>query len=576
MNIFIYFRDVLFCSAQKTYCEVLNRNDVKIEFPRNPRYGDVSSNIALVIAKKLKIDPIVVAEKLSSQFYNNKYILKLSVEGTGFLNLTLKREFWYFFLKSLIKEGMNYPKINIGNSNRVNVEFVSANPTGALHLGHAKGAIFGDVIANLLSKCGFAVTKEFYINDAGKQVDYLVRSLEIRFKQLSGEKIELDQSCYPGEEIITLAKVLKDQYQNKFTSLDEIKKEICLKDFATTEMLNIIKKNLRSLRVYHHNFISEKSLIQKNKVQYCIDFLKSKNLLYKGMLEKPKSRERSNNWEIKEHILFKSTKFGDDIDRVVVKSNGDYTYFAFDIAYHFDKIKRGFNNIVLLLGADHIGYKKRLQSSVSALSDGNAKCTVKICQLVKLLNNGIQTRMSKRSGNFIRLSEVLDEIGSDALRFAILSKSLDTVLEIDINKLQDQTKDNPIFYVQYASARANSILNKAKCLGLDISDIIKTDVDLSRLDTKYDLELIKLLALYPKVLISCLHNLEPHQISYYLYNLACKFHQIWSKGTKEQNIKFIVDNDIKLTKSRIVLVYAIKSVIVSGLKLLGIEAVKQM
>lgn len=576
MDIFVYFRSVLLHIVNDTYPGVLNESDVKIEYPRNPIYGDISSNVAIVIAKKLKIKPIIIAKNLSSYLTNNEYILKLSVEGIGFLNLKLKKKFWHFFLKSLVKEGSKYPTISIGNHSKVNVEFVSANPTGSLHLGHAKGGIFGDVIANLLSKCGFDVTKEFYINDAGKQIDYLVRSLEIRFRQLSGEKIQLDKNCYPGEEIIKLAKILRDKHQNILSSLDKVKRKMFLKDFATTEMLNVIKKDLHNLGIYHHKFVSEKSLIQQKIVHYCIDFLKSKNLLYRGILEKPKNKDKNNNWKIEKHTIFKSTSFGDDTDRVIIKSNGEYTYFASDIAYHFDKIKRGFNNIILLLGADHIGYKKRLQSSVTALSDGHAKCTVKICQLVKLLDNGIQSKISKRLGNIIRLSEVLNDIGRDALRFAILSKSLDTVLEIDVSKLQEQTKDNPIFYVQYASARANSILNRAKHLGLCIDNIIATDIDVSHLDTEYDLELIKTLALYPKILMSCLHSLEPHQIPYYLYNLACKFHQIWSKGTKIQNIRFIIEDDIKLTKSRILLVYAIKSVIVSGLKILGIQAVEQM
>ncbi|MBY0581093.1 MAG: arginine--tRNA ligase, partial [Rickettsiales bacterium] len=464
------------------------------------------------------------------------------------------------------------PKINIGKGEKVNIEFVSSNPTGPLHLGHAKGAVFGDAIANLLLKCGYDITKEFYINDAGNQINNLTKSLKIRYKQLLGEKIELEENCYPGEYLIELAKNLHEEIKDDANKLND---ENFLNNFAVEKILEIIKNELHHLGVYHDNFVSEKQLILQNKVKHCIDFLKEKNLLYQGILEKPKG-ESSDDWEPKEQTLFRSTNYGDDIDRAVVKSNGEYTYFASDIAYHLDKIERGFNNMVLLLGADHIGYKKRLVSSVNALSDGEAKLDVKICQLVKLLRDGKQIKMSKRSGNFISLEEILDEIGKDALRFAILSKSSDTVLEVDVEKLKQQTKDNPVFYVQYASARANSILKKAKEMQINIENLVKEEVDLSLLDSEYDFNLIKMLALYPKILTSCLNTLDPHKITYYLYDLACKFHQIWSKGTKEENIKFITKDNVELTKARILLVHATTLVITSGLKLLGIKAVEQM
>ena len=575
MNIFIYFRDILFKDIENIYSKVLVSDDIKIEFPKNSEYGDISSNVAIIIAKKLKINPKNVAEKLLPQICQNQYILEGSIAKVGLLNFRLKKEFWHLFLKKLINNNGDYPKINIGNNEAVNIEFVSANPTGPLHLGHAKGAIFGDVIANILSKCGFKVTKEFYINDAGNQINNLANSLETRFRQLSEEKKELDKNCYPGEYIIELAKILETQHNDTVNKLSDQEKKVFFKNFATKEILKIIKKDLKQLKVHHDKSVSEKSLIEQNKVKYCINFLKNKNLLYKGVLDKPKG-EKNNEWKLEQQTLFKSTNFGDDIDRAIIKSNGEYTYFASDIAYHFDKIGRGFSNMILLLGADHIGYKKRLESSVNALSGGNAKLTIKICQLVKLSKDGRQVKMSKRSGNFISLAEVLDDIGSDSLRFAILSKSADTVLEIDIEKLKEQTKDNPIFYVQYASARVNSILRKAEDLGLYINDIITKDIDLSYLDSKYDLELIKVLALYPKILISCLSTLDPHKISYYLYDLACTFHQIWSKNTKKQNIKFIIKDDIKLTKSRIYLVYAVKNVLISGLKILGIKAIQKI
>ena len=572
MNIFTHFRNIIFNDIESIFPKAIESDDVKIEFPNNPEYGDLSSNISMIIAKKIKANPKEIAEKISKIISKNEYIDEVTIAGVGFLNIKIKKSFWYLFLKQLIHSGHDYPKINIGNDEKVNVEFVSANPTGPLHLGHAKGAVFGDVIANLLSKCGYNVTKEFYINDAGNQINNLTKTLKIRFKQLLGEKIELEENCYPGEYLIELAKNLREELGDNTNKLDD---ENFLNDFAVKKILEIIKNDLDRLGVFHDNFISEKQLIIQNKVNHCIDFLKEKNLLYQGTLEKPKG-ESSDDWEPQEQTLFRSTNYGDDIDRAVVKSDGKYTYFASDIAYHLDKIERGFNNMILLLGADHIGYKKRLVSSVDALSDGKAKLDVKICQLVKLLRDGNPIKMSKRSGNFISLEEILDEIGKDALRFAILSKNSDTVLEIDVEKLKQQTKDNPVFYVQYASARANSILRRAKEMGIEIENIIEKDIDLAFLDSEYDFHLIKMLALYPKILTSCLNTLDPHKITYYLYDLACRFHQIWSKGTKEENIKFITEDNIELTKARVFLVYAVTLVLTSGLKILGIKAVEQM
>ena len=572
MNIFTHFRNILFTDIESIYPKTIESDDVKVEFPNNPEYGDLSSNIGIIIAKKIKANPKDIAEKILNVISKNEYIDEVTIAGAGFLNIKVKKSFWYLFLKQLVNSGHYYPKINVGKGEKVNIEFVSSNPTGPLHLGHAKGAVFGDVIANLLLKCGYDITKEFYINDAGNQINNLTKSLKIRYKQLLGEKIELEENCYPGEYLIELAKNLHEEIRDDTNKLND---ENFLNNFAVEKILEIIKNELHHLGVYHDNFVSEKQLILQNKVKHCIDFLKEKNLLYQGMLEKPKG-ESSDDWEPKEQTLFRSTNYGDDIDRAVVKSNGEYTYFASDIAYHLDKIERGFNNMVLLLGADHIGYKKRLVSSVNALSDGEAKLDVKICQLVKLLRDGKQIKMSKRSGNFISLEEILDEIGKDALRFAILSKSSDTVLEVDVEKLKQQTKDNPVFYVQYASARANSILKKAKEMQINIENLVKEEVDLSLLDSEYDFNLIKMLALYPKILTSCLNTLDPHKITYYLYDLACKFHQIWSKGTKEENIKFINKDNVELTKARILLVHATTLVITSGLKILGIKAVEQM
>ena len=574
MNIFIHFRDILFNDIISIYPKIIERHDINIEFPKNTKYGDLSSNIAMVIAKIIKSNPKEVAIKILDVIGKNDCIDNVTIAGVGFLNIKVKQSFWHFFLKQLIYSGSSYPLINVGNNERVNIEFVSANPTGPLHLGHSKGAIFGDAISNLLSKCGYNVTKEFYINDAGNQIKNLVKSLKIRYKQLIGEVVELDQDSYHGEYIVDLAKQLHIEYHE--SNLNILDDEDLLNAFVIKKILTIIKIELHSLGVFHDIFISENQLIKENKVNCCIDLLNSKGLLYQGVLDKPKG-DLSNNWQAKKQTLFKSTSYGDDTDRVIIKSNGEYTYFASDVAYHLDKIKRGFSKMVLLLGADHVGYKKRLVSCVDALSDNKAKLNIKICQLVKLSRDGKSIKMSKRSGNFIALKSVLEMIGKDALRFAILSKSSDTMLEIDITKLKQQTKDNPLFYVQYASARANSILRRAKeDMGIDIDNIIKGEIDLSLLNSDYDVSLIKQLALYPKILTSCLNTLDPHTVTYYLYNVASIFHQVWSKGIKEEDIKFIIISDIALTRARVLLAYSILLVITSGLKILGIKAVKEM
>ena len=575
MNIFTYFKEIIFSGLEKKYLDVLRYEDIKIEYPKNQEHGDISTNVAMVIGKKVGISSIEVAKKLMPSIQHNEFVEKTSIAGAGFINVRLKKSFWHFFLKDLLELGINYPEMNIGKGEKVNVEFVSANPTGPLHIGHAKGAVFGDTIANLLSKCGYDVTREFYINDAGSQIVNLAESLEIRYRQKLGENVELSDDCYPGEYLIDIAEKLYAKFGNNLIRFEESEKEEILKNFAVEEILEIIKRDLQELGVYYDVFTSEKKLINEHKVEQAIDSLKSKNLLYKGILEKPKGKA-DEDWKAKEQILFKSTAYSDDVDRAVVKSDGGYTYFASDIAYHFDKIERGYNNMILLLGADHIGYKKRLKSVVSALSDKQAKLNVKICQLVKLLREGKQVKMSKRAGNFITLKEVMDEIGKDALRFAILTKSLDTIVDIDMEKFKQQTKDNPVFYVQYASARANSILRRAKEIDVNVDKFNPNQVDFSLLNTKYDVDIIKFLALFPKILESCVNTLDPHKITYYLYDLACIFHQTWSKGAKEDDIKFIIKENLELTKARIALIQSVILVITEGLKILGIEAVESM
>jgi len=576
MNIFLHFRDLIYQQVQNKYRGMFALEDIKVEYPRNSQYGDICSNVALIISEKTQKNPKMIANTLQRDLQYHDDIEEVSVEGVGFLNIKVRLKFWHNFLREVLILGDTYPEINIGNGEKVNIEFVSANPTGPLHLGHAKGAIFGDSISNLLFKCGYNVTKEFYINDGGNQIENLTRSLEIHYQRLFNKDVELDQDCYQGQYIIDLAKELKNKHEDQIKSFRDNEAKAFLEEFAVSNIIQTIKNNLVKLGVFHDFFTSEKRIMEQGKIEECLKLLKEKGLLYSGLIKKPKG-QYCNKLHQKEQVIFKSTLFGDDIDRVLIKPNGAYTYFASDIAYHLDKVSRGFNNMILLLGTDHIGYKKRITSAVSALSEGKAKLDVKFCQLVKLLRNGELVKMSKRSGNFIELTDVIDEIGRDALKFGILSKSSDTLIEIDLEKLKKQNKDNPIFYVQYAYARTESIIRRAKDIGVNIHYTLSHDhIDLSLLDSTYDISLIKILALYPKILLSCLSTLDPHKITYYLYDLSCKFHQTWSKGMKKEDIRFLIKNNIPLTHARVLLAYSVGLVIKSGLKILGIEAIKEM
>jgi arginyl-tRNA synthetase len=574
MNIFTYFKKFIFSTLEEKYPDVLQMDHINFEYPKNHEYGDLSTNVAMVVGKKLNTSPVGVAKELIPYLDKHKFVEKVSIAEPGFINIKLQKSFWSFFLSEVLKLGKKYTELKIGNGEKVNIEFVSANPTGPLHIGHAKGAVFGDVIANLLSKCGYDVTKEFYINDAGNQIAKLAESLNIRYMQQLGEKVKLTEGCYRGKYLVDVAKKLYEKFGDHLNRFDPDEKEELLKNFAIDEMLNLIKADLKELGVHHDVFISEKELIKDYKVESVIDFLQSKDLLYKGVLEKPKG-ESTENWDPKEQLLFKSKSFGDDSDRAIVKSDGTYTYFASDIAYHFDKFERGYKNMILLLGADHSGYKKRLTSAVKALSDGETELNIKLCQLVRLLRDGKSFKMSKRAGNFVTLKEVLDEMGKDALRFAILTKSSDVMLDIDMEKFTQQTKDNPIFYVQYASARANSIFRKAKEMEIEQKQLDAKKVNLSLLNTEHDIALMKFLALFPKMLESCVRTLDPHKMTYYLYDLACTFHQIWSNG-KNKNVKFVDKENIELTKARLLLVQVVILVIQEGLQILGIKAVESM
>lgn len=567
-NVFLYI-DLNIKKITKLLAPTLdNVKGVIVEIPNNPEHGEFSTNAALVISKQMKKSTMEVANLFLEQLRKLDFIKEVKIVYPGFLNFNLREFYWQQFLKDVLTNLDRYGLDNIGGGSKINLEFVSVNPTGPLHIGHTRGAIYGDAIANILFAMGYDVTREYYINDAGNQINTLIESLKIRYKNLFGANLEIPEGCYPGEYLIDIAKKVSEHFS---IDIELIDKRVLI-DFTVNAVMNLIKKDLEDLGVKHDVFVSEyHDVVQQGKVKLALDILESKGLIYKGVLEKPKSI-KNDTWEVKEQVIFRSKDFGDDTDRAIIKSDGNYTYFVGDIAYHYYKLERGYNNLILLLGADHSGYVKRISAVVSALSDGATKIDVKINQLVNLFKNGKPFKMSKRSGNFVTVRDVIDEIGKDIFRFAMLSKKNDTVLDIDFAKLKEQNKDNPVWYIQYAHTRCQSVLRKAKELAFDISNIGNIEL----IYFKEDMELIKMIASYPKVLNAAAIYYEPHRVNYYLQELACSFHKLWSNGSSNNKLRFINEADRRLTLSRLVLVKIVAAIINSGLKLLGIEPINEM
>ncbi len=584
-----HFGEDLFTSLQ----DMNKLPNITLEIPKEEKFGDLATNIAMILAPKLKLAPREIAEKLSPYFKIIPGVAEVTVAGAGFINIRLDIKFWHQLLEEVNKLGIQYGNSNIGNQEKVNIEFVSTNPTGPMHVGHARSAVYGDSIAYLLEKCGFLVTKEYYVNDAGKQIDTLVESLWVRYQQLLGYDIELSQSCYPGEYLIEAAKKLIAKLGNKILEISDKERLVILKEFAVNEMMELIKSDLMSLGVRHDVFTSEqKDIIDSGYVKLAIEFLKSRNMLYYGELEKPKS-QNSEDWEPAEQLLFKSTQFGDESDRAVLRSDGSFTYFASDIAYHLHKINRGYKTMLLLLGADHGGYVKRIQSVVSALSDNKAKIHVIINQLVNLIKDSQQLKMSKRAGNFITLRQMINELGTGVIRFAMLMRKNDTVFDLDFNKVLEQSKDNPVFYVHYAHTRAASVINRSIELGIIKEEEFKISLNeiINKVEYQYnpdkpiqydklthtsEISIIKQIALLPKIVESAALSYEPHRISYYLFELANHFHHLWSKGIEDQKLRLIQENDIEISRARVALAYGLASSIGNCLKIMGIEPMLKM
>jgi len=555
--------------------KTLDEIDFSVEKPNEEKNGEISSNISLIIQKLVRENPIDIANKIVLELKKCSEFIKVDVAKPGFINLWLDSSMWQNYLKNSL-ELDDLIDCNIGNGRTVNVEYVSANPTGPLHIGHCRGAVFGDVLSNLLQKTGHQVTKEYYINDAGSQIKNLTNSVFIRYQELIGKKFsEYPDDFYPGDYLVPVAQHFASTYNSKLLEMNDEERFLLIKPFTINFMMNLIKEDLAAISIYQDIFISEQDLVSNGKIDEAIKALKKSNLIYEGVLEPPKGK-KPDDWEPRPQMLFKSTNYGDEVDRPLQKSNKEWTYFANDIAYHFDKYQRGSNHLVDILGADHGGYVKRMTAAVAALSDNKASFTAKLCQMVKLTRNGKQIKMSKRSGEFITLREVIDEVGSDSIRFMMLYRKNEAPLEFDFTKVTEQSKDNPVFYVQYAHARISSVISKLNENNFSHMPSNFENIDFTLIDNKHELDLVKKIADWNKTIESATNLHEPHRIAYYLYELSSVFHSLWSQGKIDPNLKFIIPNNETLTFARIGLLTLTQRAIKSGLDLLGVSAPHEM
>lgn len=561
--------------------EKLPLSRIVAEPPRDASHGDLATNAALLLAKGLKQKPRDVAEVIASLLQENAETLKVqSVEiaGPGFINITLQKDVWQGIVREVLQLGSSYGRPDLGQGEKINVEYVSANPTGPMHVGHCRGAVFGDALATLLSFAGYDVTREYYINDAGAQVDVLARSAFLRYREALGESIgSIPEGLYPGEYLMPLGQQLKNTYGSTLLEMEEAEWLPMVKEAAISAMLDLIRSDLEKLGVEHDVFFSERSLTTdgNDRVAEMIADLTERDLIYLGTLPPPKGK-LPDDWEDREQTLFRSTRYGDDVDRALLKSDGSYTYFASDIAYHFDKYKRGFNRMVDVLGADHQGYLKRMTAAVKAISSENAALDIRFCQLVNLFRDGQPVKMSKRSGNLVTLADVVDEVGRDVTRFIMLYRKNDATLDFDFTKVLEQSKDNPVFYVQYAHARTHSTFAQAvEVFDEKVAEDVD-QVDISLLDDASELALMRKLAEYPRIVESAAVFYEPHRIAFYLNDLASAFHGHWNKGKDLPQLRFIKDDNEKLTRARLALVLAVQIVLRSGLNLLGVDAREEL
>ena len=583
MNLFQHFRDEVLRIVNQLADEGhlpsgLETAPVAVEPPREATHGDITTNAAMILAKAAGVPPRDLAGMLTERLNCVEWISDADIAGPGFVNMRLKSDFWHERLKEILLTGTAYGNSTLGGGKQVNVEYVSANPTGPLHVAHARGAVVGDALAALLEKAGFEVTREYYINDAGAQVDTLARSAYLRYREALGEDIgDIPEGLYPGDYLKSVGETLAKQVGDEWFDARE---DIWLgeiRTLATSMMMEGIREDLEALGIHFDVFTSENALVEKGAVDQAVDHLDKMGLIYTGVLEPPKGKA-PDDWEPRPQTLFKASQFGDEVDRALKKSDGSWTYFATDMAYHQDKYRRGFRSMVDVWGADHGGYVKRMNAAVEAVSGGEGDLDVKICQMVHLKKGGKALRMSKRAGTFVTLSDLIGEVGRDVVRFMMLTRKNDSQMEFDLDKALEQSRDNPVFYVHYAHARCRSVLRSAteQWGGGWVTPEALADTDLGLLSDAAELDVIKVMASWPRLVENAAEAHEPHRVAYYLNDLATQFHALWNKGNDDARLRFIVADDESLTQARLALVQGVTTVIASGLKVMGVSPVEEL
>ena len=557
--------------------EALDLGRIVVEPPRDPAHGEAATNAALVLAKAARKPPMVLAGRLVELLQGAPKVARVGSAPPGFVNLTLEPGFWQQQVAAVLDAGPAYGRSEIGAGRAINVEYCSVNPTGPLHVGHGRGTVFGDALASLLAHAGYAVTREYYVNDGGAQIETLARSLHLRYREALGETIpEIPPGLYPGAYLVPVAQGIAARDGERWATAEET---VWLEPFSrmgVEAMMALIRADLEALGVRHDVFTSERALIAAGRVDEALALLDSRGLIYTGTLPPPKGGKPVEDWEPAPQLLFRSSAFGDEIDRPLKRSNGAWTYFAGDLAYHLDKYRRGFSLMVDVLGADHGGYVKRMQAGVKALSDGKAMLDVRSCQLVNLLDEGKPLKMSKRAGRIVTLPDVVDEVGRDVVRFIMLTRKNDAPLDFDLAKVTEQSKDNPVFYVQYAHARICSVFRNASEEGLEVAPAVLRQADLSLLVDPAELAVVREMASFPRVVEGAAQHFEPHRIAFYLQDLASAFHALWTRGKEEPALRFLRADAPELTRARLAMLAAVRGVLATGLGLMGVRPVEEL
>jgi arginyl-tRNA synthetase len=565
-------------AAEGVIPEGLPTERFAVEPPRDPSHGDMAVNAAMVLARDAKMKPRDLAEALAEKIRATPGVASVDIAGPGFINLRLDNAIWHGCLSEILAEGEDFGRSNAGGGERVNVEYVSANPTGPLHIGHARGAVFGDVLASLLDAAGYEVCREYYVNDAGAQVDVLARSAYLRYCEALGDAIgEIPEGLYPGEYLKPVGEKIAAEEGPRWHNAEEDVWLAPIRAKAIDAMMDLIREDLAALGIKHDVFTSERALVEAGRVDEALETLEKRGLIYTGVLEPPKGK-KPDDWESRPQTLFRATDFGDDVDRPLKKSDGSWTYFASDIANHFDKYQRGFANQIDVMGADHGGYVKRMQAATRAITEGKAELDVKICQLVQLMDKGESVKMSKRAGTFVTLRDLVDEVGKDVVRFIMLTRKNDAGLDFDLTAVTEQSRDNPVFYVQYAHARTHSVMRMAASAmpDGDFSVSALRAANLSRLTDESELALIRTMGNWPRTVESAAEAHEPHRLAFYMYDLASEFHALWTKGKEDVSLRFIVEDDPELTTARLAMVRGVQAVVAAGLKIFGVQPVEEL